>query len=186
MLPFFYQTSKPMNDNRLHTRLSNAQTDYINAIIKDTAKEPISHEPLGKTKLLIEVLDHALSLRFGTPVLVSVTIDLLGTETHIEVQSVGVGGRRIFSWEQKIGRQQTNIWDQRGHATQGTSIYWDTAGLYWESPEVTPVDKDLVRLARYIFNSATDGGSPGYRGSKLTTAGLAAYEERSKNKKKVA
>jgi hypothetical protein len=186
MFPFFCQTSKPMNDPRVAQRLSNAQSDYINALIKDTTKEPISHEPLGNVKLLIQVLDHALSLRFGTPVLVCVTIDLLGNETHVEVQAVGVGGRRIFSWEQKVGRQQTNIWDQRGHATQGTSIYWDTAGLYWESPEATPEEKDLVKLARYMFNSATDGSSSGYRGSKLTTAGLAAYEERSKGKKKVA
>jgi len=61
-----------------------------------------------------------------------------------------------------------------------TIAYWDTIKVDWtsESHTFTEEERVIVRLAKELFNSATDGGSPEYRGSRITIAELEAPKKK--------
>ena len=173
------QKKRPAPTDRPTHRLTKAQVGYIEAIERDTTKE-IYHVSEFPEKLFVEILDHTLSLSFGGPVVVTVNIDLLANEKSIEIVKTGVEHRRLISWQNHGTRQQTNIW----HPSNCSSpVYWDgTPGHYYNNVEAKDRYKEQIAfteaVARALFCSATDGGSPEYRGSRLTNASLEAAKKK--------
>jgi hypothetical protein len=163
--------------DRITNRPTKAQVAWIDAIEKDDSKEVINVSEGSPVTLSVEILDHSLSLTFGAPVLVTVVLDLLANEKSVDVRKTGVVSSRLICWEQKHDRQQTNCWCQK-YGSSSTTVYWDTVGLYWrdQGRVFTHLDTLIEKVARAMFNSATDGGSAGYRGSKITNASIQAVK----------
>ena len=171
---FLQQTQKK------EVRMTSAQTSYCQSIKADSTKEIYDID--GTTEFLsVSILDHTLSLMFKCPIKVMVTLDLLANEMKVHIAKSGVTAKTIISWEQHGHKEQTNCWSQ-DHNSQRTIAYWDTVGLDWEREEhaFTDEERTIVRLAEELFNSASHGGSPEYRGSRITIAKLEAPKKKQK------
>lgn len=175
MMAMASQKKRPAPTDRITNRPTKAQVAWIKAIEGDSTKEVIHVSEGSPVSLSVDVLDHSLSLTFGGPVLVTVVLDLLANEKNVEVNKTGVDGRRLITWQQKPdGIQQTNCWGQKYPSPQSTLRYWDNKSFYYEEPNAfgVPADNLVHKVALALFNSATDGGSAGYRGSRVTNATL--------------
>ena len=168
MFPMFI----PVPQKPKEVKMTSAQADYCKAIQSDSTKEiyDIYGEP---EKLSVCILDHTLSLMFKCPIKVEVKLDLLANEMKVFVSESGVSNKTLISWEQHGYKEQTNCWSQDCN-TSRTIAYWDTKGLDWEDETHRFTDKErtTIRLAEELFNSATNGGSSEYRGSRITIAKL--------------
>ena len=176
MMAMSNQKKRPAPTDRITNRPTKAQVAWIKAIEEDSTKEVIHVSEGSPVSLSVEILDHSLSLAFAGPVVVTVVLDLLANEKSIEVVKSGVDGRRLITWQQKPdGIQQTNCWAQKYPSPQATLRYWDNKSFYWEEKNAftCPADNLVHKVALALFNSATDGGSAGYRGSRVTNASLA-------------
>ena len=182
MMAMASQKKRSAPTDRITNRPTKAQVAWIKAIEDDTTKEVINVSEGSPVSLAVEVLDHSLSLSFNGPVLVTVVLDLLANEKSVEIQKTGVQSRRLISWQDHGGREQTNIW----HPFNPSSpVYWDgTAGHYYNSVEANDRSKGMIAfnelVARALFCSTSTGGSPGYRGSKLTAASFSEAKKKFK------
>ena len=184
MMAMASQKKRPAPTDRITNRPTKAQVAWIKAIEDDSTKEVIHVSEGSPVSLSVEVLDHSLSLSFNGPVLVTVVLDLLANEKSIEVQKTGVQHRRLISWQNHGSREQTNIWHPYNPSSP---VYWDgTPGHYYnESARETHAQTKAMLahtevIARALFCSATNGGSPGYRGSKLTATSFSEAEKKFK------
>ena len=172
MMAMASQKKRSAPTDRISHRPTKAQVAWIKAIEDDTTKEVINVSEGSPVSLSVEVLDHSLSLAFNGPVVVTVNLDLLANEKSVEIYKTGVQSRRLISWQDHGDREQTNIW----HPFNPSSpVYWDgTAGHYYNCVDANDRAKGMIVhnevIARALFCSASTGGSPGYRGSKLTAA----------------
>jgi hypothetical protein len=172
MMAMASQKKRPAPTDRITNRPTKAQVAWIKAIEDDSTKEVIHVSEGSPVTLCVDILDHSLSLSFDGPVLVTVALDLLANEKHVEIRKTGVQSRRLISWEDHGTREQTNIWHPYNCSSP---VYWDgTPGHYYNCVEAKDRAKEMIThtevIARALFCSATTGGSPGYRGSKLTAA----------------
>jgi hypothetical protein len=172
MMAMASQKRKAAPTDRITNRPTKAQVAWIKAIEDDSTKEVIHVSEGSPVTLSVEILDHALSLAFNGPVLVTVNLDLLANEKSVHIQKTGVQGRRLILWENHGNREQTNIWHPYNPSSP---VYWDgTPGHYYNSVQANDSGKSLIAhtelIARALFCSATNGGSPGYRGSKLNAS----------------
>jgi len=182
MMAMANQKKRSVPTDRITNRPTKAQVAWIKAIEDDSTKEVIHVSEGSPVSLSVEVLDHALSLSFNGPVLVTVVLDLLANEKTVEIHKTGVQGRRLILWADHGGREQTNIW----HPFNPSSpVYWDgTAGHYYNCVQDNDSGKSLIAhnelIARSLFCSATNGRSPGYRGSKLTASSCSEAKKKFK------
>lgn len=184
MMAMASQKKRPAPTDRITNRPTKAQVAWIKAIEDDSTKEVIHVSEGSPVSLSVEVLDHSLSLSFNGPVLVTVVLDLLANEKTVEIQKTGVQGRRLISWQDHGGREQTNIW----HPTNPSSpVMWDgTAGHYYnESARETNAQIQAMIahnevIARALFCSTSSSGAAGYRGSKLTAASFSEAKKKFK------
>lgn len=184
MMAMASQKRKAAPTDRITNRPTKAQVAWIKAIEDDSTKEVIHVSEGSPVSLSVEVLDHALSLSFNGPVLVTVVLDLLANEKTVEIQKTGVQGRRLISWQDHGGREQTNIW----HPFNPSSpVMWDgTAGHYYNDSarETNATAKAMLShnevIARALFCSTSSNGSAGYRGSKLTAASFSEAKKKFK------
>lgn len=182
MMAMASQKRKAAPTDRITNRPTKAQVAWIKAIEDDSTKEVINVSEGSPVNLSVEILDHALSLSFNGPVVVTVNLDLLANEKSVEIYKTGVQSRRLISWQNHGDREQTNIW----HPFNPSSpVYWaDTIGHYYNCVEASDRAKSMIAhneaIARALFCSASNGGSPGYRGSKLTAASFGEAKKKFK------
>jgi hypothetical protein len=184
MMAMANQKKRSVPTDRITNRPTKAQVAWIKAIEDDSTKEVIHVSEGSPVSLSVEVLDHALSLSFNGPVLVTVVLDLLANEKTVEIHKTGVQSRRLILWADHGGREQTNIW----HPFNPSSpVMWDgTPGHYYNESarETNAQTKAMLAhtevVARALFCSATNGGSPGYRGSKLTASSCSEAKKKFK------
>ena len=184
MMAMASQKRKAAPTDRITNRPTKAQVAWIKAIEDDSTKEVIHVSEGSPVSLSVEVLDHALSLSFNGPVLVTVVLDLLANEKTVEIQKTGVQGRRLILWQNHGGREQTNIWHPYNPSSP---VYWDgTAGHYYNESarETNATAKAMLShnevIARALFCSTSSNGSAGYRGSKLTAASFSEAKKKFK------
>lgn len=182
MMAMASQKRKAAPTDRITNRPTKAQVAWIKAIEDDSTKEVINVFDTSPVNLIVEILDHSLSLAFDGPVLVTVNLDLLANEKSVNIQKTGVRSRRLIQWEDHGDREQTNIW----HPFNSSSpVYWDgTPGHYYNCVDASDRAKGMIAkteiIARALFCSATTGGSPGYRGSNLTAAACSEAQKKFK------
>ncbi len=175
MFPMFFPT-----EQKKEVKMTTAQLSYCKAIQNDTTKE--IYDVYGDPeKLSVCILDHTLSLLFKCPIKVVVLLDLLANENKVTISKSGVTCKSVISWENHGDREQTNCWSQDYMASR-TIAYWDTIKIDWvcDSHTFTDEERIIVRLAEELFNSAEDGGSAEYRGSRISIASLEAPKKKQK------
>lgn len=184
MMAMASQKKRSAPTDRITNRPTKAQVAWIKAIEDDSTKEVIHVSEGCPVSLTVDVLDHALSLSFNGPVLVTVSLDLLANEKSVEIRKTGVQGRRLISWQDHGTREQTNIW----HPYDPSSpVMWDgTAGHYYNDSarETNATTKAMLShnevIARALFCSTPTGSSAGYRGSKLTASSFGEAKDKFK------
>lgn len=185
MMAMASQKKRSAPTDRITNRPTKAQVAWIKAIEDDSTKEVIHVSEGCPVSLSVDVLDHALSLSFNGPVLVTVSLDLLANEKSVEIQKTGVQSRRLISWQNHGTREQTNIWHPYNPSSP---VMWDgTAGHYYncaESRENNATTKAMLAhnevIARALFCSTSTGSSAGYRGSQLTASSFGEAKKKFK------